>query len=219
MADWGSVQQGLLGGYQVGRSAGGTGLGSAISKVADALRQQRESGEEQGRKLQLLGMDESSKMKLQQLENEGKIKQIEREAELIPRAVPEWKPTSKDEAIEYEKSKLALKPQTESIVDETGKVVGQRPVNSVFQPSGSSKELTLSGALGILSDPMKAAQIKRAYPNLYKKAEEVVKKNLGEEALSKTTSTLKNPGKKTAETIIPKDKRKAIAASLMDTNW
>ena len=59
MADWRGVQEGLVSGYAVGRSTGGkkAGLGSVIAKVADRLRSQREAGEEQGRKINLLGVE------------------------------------------------------------------------------------------------------------------------------------------------------------------
>ncbi len=74
MADWRGVQEGLVSGYQVGRSTGGkrAGLGGIIAKVADRLRSQRETGEEQGRKINLLGVEGLMKEKL--LEKKGEIK-------------------------------------------------------------------------------------------------------------------------------------------------
>lgn len=60
MADWGNVQQGLVSGYEVGRSTGGGRmgqLGSLIKGVADHLRSERETGEETKRKTGILGIE------------------------------------------------------------------------------------------------------------------------------------------------------------------
>ena len=82
MADWGNVRQGLVSGFEVGQKSGGrlAGLGSIIGKVADRLRQQRETGEA----LELLGKTEELKAKYN------------------PK---EWKPQTKEEALEFERSK------------------------------------------------------------------------------------------------------------------
>ena len=163
-----------------------SGLGAALSNVADKLRKEREmgmglgiqrqlAGEEFGRKQQLLGSEEASRMRL-----------LEKEAQLRPREPKEWKPTTKGEAIEFEGVKLGLKPK-----------------------------LTLAGALGIISDPMKAMQTKKTYPNLYAEAERIVKKQLGEDILTKVSPTnkLKTPGKLPTKTsIFPTE-------DIMDTNW
>lgn len=57
MADFRAIQEGLSRGYQMGRSTGGRlgGLGAAISKVANALKEQRVSQQELAQKRNLLG--------------------------------------------------------------------------------------------------------------------------------------------------------------------
>lgn len=97
----------------------------------------------------------------------------------------EWKPQTQEEALGFEEAKAGLK-----------------------------KGLTLSNALGILSDPMKASQLKRTYPQLYKEAEDVVKANLGERVLEGMTPKL--PGK-TKGKLPPKTAPET--EDLMDTNW
>ena len=98
----------------------------------------------------------------------------------------------------------------QAIVDREGTIISFRPKGSVFQPKEPQKGLTLSGALGILSDPMKAREVKRTYPNLYKEAESVVTKELGEGVLSKVTP-FSPPKKKKTESI--------TQSNIMDTNW
>ena len=186
MADWRGAQEGLVSGFQIGQTTGGklSGVGMALKKVADRLKEQRVAGEELETKRNILGMEEASKLRLQGQEFEGKEKLLEKEASLSPK---EWKPQTQEEALEFESSKAGLK-----------------------------KGLTLSNALGILSDPMKASQIKRTYPNLYKEAENVVKENLGEEVLAGITPTNRLPGKvkgKLPTKIIPETE------NIMDTNW
>ena len=171
MANWQNVQEGLKGGYILGRQTGGrlSSLGKIISSVADRLRQQRETGEEFRQKVNILGV-------------EARIKKL-----FEP--TPEWKPTTKEEALSFEEAKVGLK-----------------------------KGLTLSNALGILSDPFKAQQIKRTYPKLYQEAENVVKNNLGEDVLTKITPEAKIPpkGKGKLPTkvspILPEE-------NIMDINW
>ena len=97
------------------------GLGSAISKVADRLRSQRETGEA----LQTLGQTEQIKRMYNP---------------------PEWKPTTKAEAMEFEKEKVGIKNQPEAIVDKAGNIIGYRPAGSVFQPSATIDEII--GQLG-----------------------------------------------------------------------
>lgn len=91
MANWMGVQQGLKEGYVMGKDAGGklSGLGMALSKIADRLKQERETGEAMDMKRNLLGMEESSKIRI-----------AEKEAELAG-----WKPKTQEEAIEYAKAK------------------------------------------------------------------------------------------------------------------
>lgn len=72
-------------------------------------------------------------------------------------------------------------------------------------------DITLSQALGILSDSQKASQLKRTYPKIYERAEQIVKEQLGEEALSKVSSGKISKSKKTAEETVTED--------LMDTDW
>lgn len=99
----------------------------------------------------------------------------------------EWKPQTQDEALGFEQAKAGLK-----------------------------KGLTLSNALGILSDPMKAYQLKRTYPNLYKEAEDVVKANLGEDVLT-GMATPKIPGKVKGK--LPTKTALETEENIMDTNW
>ena len=91
MANWQGVQEGLVSGFQIGRTTGGklSGLGSVIGKVADRLKQQRETGEAMGQKQQILGMEEASKIRLAEKQHE---------LETSPRA------------LEFEKAKAGLKP-------------------------------------------------------------------------------------------------------------
>ena len=98
----------------------------------------------------------------------------------------EWKPKTQEEALSFEQAKAGLKPK-----------------------------LTLAGALGIISDPMKAMQTKRNYPNLYTEAEKIVKDQLGEDILKKVSpiNKLKTPGK------LPTKISPAITEDIMDTDW
>ena len=82
MADWRGLQESLVSGFEVGQKSGGrlAGLGSIIGKVADRLRSQREQGEA----LELLGKTEELKTKYN------------------PK---EWKSQTKEEALEFERSK------------------------------------------------------------------------------------------------------------------
>lgn len=198
MANWQAVQQGLTSGYELGRSTGGGRLGhlgGLIKQVADKLRADREAGIVMGQKRDILGMEEASKIRL-----------LQEEARLNPKQT-EWKPRTGNEALMFEKAKAGVKEwkprtQAEAMEFETAK-------------AGLKKGLTLSGALSILSDPMKANQLKRTYPQLYKEAEDVVKANLGEEILAGTTlsqqKTPKPKGRLPAK-IVPEE-------DIIDTNW
>lgn len=189
--DWRAVSEGLSRGFERGyRTGGGRAqqLGKIISTVANRLRSERETGEAMGREKEILGVKglisgtiEPTQQGGFELPGVGRVRRTVEPIESL----------------------------TQPIVDKTGKVVGTRPKGAVFQPSGTSTELTLSHALGILSDPMKAVQLKRTYPNLYKKAEEVVRTNLGEGVL-----------KKIAPFELPKKSKKTMFdENIMDTNW
>ena len=188
MADWSGLLEAKKTGYAIGKDAGGklSGLGIALKEVASKLEEKRQTATA--------------------LETLGKTEQIKQMYN-----PPEWKPTTKEEAITFEQEKNALTNQPQAIVDERGVNVGFRPKGSVFAPSGTSKELTLANALSILSDPMKATQLKRQYPNLYAKAEQVVRDNLGEESLTNPNTPKKLPK--------PKIKGSVIEDNIMDTNW
>jgi len=82
-------------------------------------------------------------------------------------------------------TRTTVKNTKQPIVNEKGEIIGYRPKGAVFQPKGASKELTLSTALSIISDPFKAMQLKRTYPELYKRAEQVVIDSLGEDVITK----------------------------------
>lgn len=198
MADWRGVSEGMQRGFERGLSTGGGRLGhlgGLIKQVADKLRAEREAGIGMGQKRDILGMEEASRVRL-----------LQEEARLNPKAL-EWKPRTGNEALMFERAKAGVKEwkprtQVEALEFETAK-------------AGLKKGLTLSGALSILSDPMKSHQIKRTYPKLYKEAEDVVRANLGEEILAGTTlsqqKTPKSKGKLPAK-IIPEE-------NIMDTNW
>lgn len=110
MANWGNVQQGLVSGYEVGRSIGGGRmgqLGSLIKGVADRLRSERETGEETERKTGLLGVEglikgliEPSPEGKLELPGIGRVSQV--------RAPKKWEPETKEEAIEFEKTKKSI---------------------------------------------------------------------------------------------------------------
>ncbi len=71
-----------------------SGLAQALSVVADDLKQQRQAGLEMGQKQNILGMEEASKGRL-----------LEKEYGLKPKEPIEWKPTTQQEAIDFEKAK------------------------------------------------------------------------------------------------------------------
>ena len=75
-------------------------------------------------------------------------------------------------------------------------------------------DITLASAVSILSDPLKAMTLKRTYPKLYERAEQIVRENLGEDILTKNSS----PTKK-----LPKPKVKSSTREIeeepMDTDW
>ncbi|KKN59222.1 hypothetical protein LCGC14_0544490 [marine sediment metagenome] len=116
MADWRAVQAGLGRGFERGFATGGKlgGIGSAIKKVANRLKSQRETGEA----LETLGQTEEIKQKIK--------------AKYTP--TPAYKPTTREEALEFERAKVGITRQPQAIVDPEGQVIGERPFGSVFQP-------------------------------------------------------------------------------------
>lgn len=149
MADWRGVQEGLVSGYQVGRSSGGklSGLGMALSKIADSMKEGRLVREEQGRKQNLLGYEGLIKGNIAptqettssfEIPGMGRVKSV-----IEPK---EWKPSTQEEALGFEEAKVGLK-----------------------------QGMTLSQAINIL-DPMKMYKTKE--PILYKKAKELLKEQL-----------------------------------------
>ena len=140
---------------------------------------------------------------------------------LKPKKIEEWKPTTKEEVLELEREKTGLKTASESIKRVLGmqekaaqkgwglKVSPELPpekqvevARRLFTAKAAEpkepKEPTIapSTAIGILADPIKAAQIKRMYPEFYKRIEEIARKAVG----AGTT------------TDIPKD-------NILDENW
>ena len=165
-----------------------SGIGAALSTVADKLRKEREMGAETGQKINLLGVEGLMKGTIApaQAGETGTTFDLPMGRFKPVKEPKEWKPQTREEALEFEEAKVGLKPK-----------------------------LTLAGALGIISDPMKAMQMKRNYPNLYAEAEKIVKDQLGEDILNKVSSTskLKTPGKlPTKIPITPTE-------DIMDTNW
>jgi len=81
----------LRSGFEIGRATGGRGgIGLALKGIADRLKATRETEEAVG----VLGQTERVKAKVK--------------AEFAPPA--EWKPTTKPEALEFEKAKVGFKP-------------------------------------------------------------------------------------------------------------
>ena len=118
MADWRALQQGLLGGFQTGMATGGkmAGIGSAISKVANKLKEERLAGQDLASKENLLGFQglmsgtiEPSAEGAINVPGIGRVSQVG--------ASKEWKPTTKAEALEYENEKYGLKSQNRSAVE------------------------------------------------------------------------------------------------------
>lgn len=89
-AGWSNISQAMSRGYAMGRDTGGklSGLGNVIGKVADRLRSQRETGEAMQTQLDLLGKTE-------------KIKAMYHPEE--------YKPLTKEAALEYEGAKAGIK--------------------------------------------------------------------------------------------------------------
>lgn len=163
-----------------------SGLAEAMSVVADKLKADREEQQAMGHKQNLLGYEGLIKGHITPTqETEGSFNVPG--VGRVKQVIEgkEWKPQSQEEALSFEGAKAGLK-----------------------------KGLTLSNALGILSDPMKAYQLKKTYPQLYKEAEDVVKANLGEGVLEGMSPKIpgkvkgKLPTRTTPET-----------ENLMDTNW
>lgn len=139
MANWQGVQEGLTQGYKIGRDTGGGRLGhlgGLIAKVADKLRSEREAGVAMGQKRDILGMEEASKIRL-----------LQEEARLSPKAPPEWKPRTGNEALMFERAKAGVKKTPEAIVDDKGNIIGYRPAGAVFQPRPDPTEAIIA-ALG-----------------------------------------------------------------------
>jgi len=124
MADWSGLLEAKKQGYVIGKDSGGklSGLGIALKEVASKLEEKRQTATA--------------------LETLGKTEQIKQMYN-----PPKWEPTTKEEALTYEKEKSGIKNQPQSIVDKQGNVIGTRPAGSVFQPSATIDEIinTLGG--------------------------------------------------------------------------
>jgi hypothetical protein len=99
MSDWGAVNNALNQGFERGTAAGGklSGLGMALSKVANSMKESRVQGEELAQKKNLLGY--ASELSMQEKAQE---------AQLAPK---EWKPRSQEEALSFESAKEGIKAQ------------------------------------------------------------------------------------------------------------
>jgi len=98
----------------------------------------------------------------------------------------------------YERWKTEKAAQEQQpIVNSEGKVVGYRPKGSVWEQKTG---INLSTALNIISDPIKAMQLKREDPELYKELKSMV-------SSAKKEGTLKKS--------IPSQNSETI----MDTDW
>lgn len=163
---------------------------SGLAEAMSVVADKLKADREQGQKQNLLGVEGLIKGNITPTKEEGEGTFSIPRMGRVKQVVEakEWKPQTQEEALGFEGAKAGLK-----------------------------KGLTLSNALGILSDPMKAYQLKKTYPNLYKEAEDVVKANLGEDVLTGMT-TPKLPGKvksKLPTKIIPD----LPEENIMDTNW
>ena len=164
----------------------------------------------------------------QQALNKGNLGQFSPEAQAQLRGMAQEKvnyPTGKTQPF-FDQSKIP--PGMKITIPGTGiEVMGQKQgieaVPEGFEITGYNADgrpfvkkikeekipdLTLSNALSIVSDPMKARQLKTTYPNLYKRAEQVIREQLGEDVLSKVSISIK-----------PKIKSKSAEEDTMDTNW
>ncbi len=108
MADWSNLSRSLESGYIMGRQTGGklSTLGKNIAILADRLKSQREAGEEQGRKINLLGVEGLIKEKL-----------LEKEASLKPTMQPIVDKTGK--IIGYRPVGAVFQPSSMGFWDET----------------------------------------------------------------------------------------------------
>ncbi len=137
--DFRAVQAGLTQGFQIGQRVGGRlgGLGSAIKKVANRLKSQREGGEA----LETLGKTERIKAGIKK----------------------EFEPTL-EEKLKFEEAKAGITRQPQAVIDpETLEVIGKRPFGSVFQPKEDpfqkyffgrrDEEPTIPGRKSLLKTP------------------------------------------------------------------
>ena len=97
MADWSQLGQGFQRGYLLGKDTGGkkAGLGAAISKVADVLKQKRVAGEELTQKKNILGMEEASA-----------VRKAQKQAEI----------DRSPEALEFERAKVGIQAQSPKVL-------------------------------------------------------------------------------------------------------
>lgn len=114
MANFLGAQQGLLSGFKIGQAAGGSkaGLGATIKKIADRLRERRETGEALGQQQNLLGTAGLIKGQIEpttpgteggfDIPGMGRVKSI--------RAPVKWEPGTKQEAIEFKRIKQEKVP-------------------------------------------------------------------------------------------------------------
>lgn len=118
MADWSQVSRGMQRGFQRGAAIGGRGkaLGGIIKKVADGLREQRLAGEETGRKKELLGTEEASKMRL-----------LEKEAELKPTTQPVIDPDTGKFLYDRPAGSVFKPIRAESLSGQAFEAIGEEP--------------------------------------------------------------------------------------------
>lgn len=121
-----------------------SGIGVGLSVIADKLRKERELGAETGQKINLLGVEGLMK---------GTIEPAEEEETGTTFNLPmgKFKPV--------EQIKAVINPAT-------GQVEYTIPKKSVFKPK-ETPDITKTTALNIISDPIKAEQLKMTYPDVY----------------------------------------------------
>jgi hypothetical protein len=122
-----------------------SGIGAAIANVADKLRKEREMGQEFGQKANLLGIEGLMTGRIAPAaEGEtgttfdlpmGKFKPV--------KELKEWKPTSKEEAIEFEKEKYGARKAGSSVKVIGNSLVKYDPItgeaNPIYTAPASSK--------------------------------------------------------------------------------
>ena len=140
-------------GYEVGRASGGSGLSSALTALADRLKQQREQQETSAQQQNILGMTEASKMRVAQAEDKiitnriGKIPENMEVSGYSSEGRPYFRAKKPEAALPFE-TKFETKkvpPYQPSEVSSWGEVPITRRIKSALTPSATPEEKKLGG--------------------------------------------------------------------------